>query len=289
MKKIFILSLVLLVFLYVVAAQEGDESSNIMINNEINETISITDFNLIKVFPIEMSIGDTQLNLQIENIGNTDLNDVGALITGQGVSTYNIEPIELLKPGEKGYIWLLINTKQAGNIILNVKIKNKIFTQEIKVIDPNARTEKGIDLEKLNLLNDELSNLTKLYGTYDSEYKNKKNEGYDVGGISFNDVKNYIRNAQVYSTKKDVENLEANIVLIKSELNDIKNNLDNTVIPQVTITDQIKNNLPLISGILGTIVTFFAVWEILKKKKESLKKSVKTLDKKKNNKKRKRK
>lgn len=111
--------------------------------------------------------------------------------------------------------------------------------------------------------------------------KKKKDAGYDISGINFNDVKTYIRNAQAYSTKKDVINLEANIVLINAELEDIKTNLDSAIIPERSIGDEIKNNLPLISGILGTVVTFFAVWEILKKKKESINQSIKKLDKKK--------
>lgn len=173
MKKILILSLVFLLSLYIVSAQENNESSNVTVN-EINETIPITDFNLVKMIPDEMNIGDTQLNLQIENIGNTDINDISALITGKGVSTYNIEPIEILHPGERGYILLWINTKQAGDISLNIKIKDKIFTKEIMVIDPNAKKEQEIDLEKLNALNNELSNLTKLYDQYESDYKKEK-------------------------------------------------------------------------------------------------------------------
>ncbi|MCX6711423.1 MAG: hypothetical protein NT139_00080 [Candidatus Woesearchaeota archaeon] len=284
MKKVLILSLVLLLSLYIVNAQENNESSNL--SDVTNETVlieptnvSITNFTLLKIIPNEMNIGDTQLNLQIENTGNTDVSDVSALITGKGVSTYNIEPIDILHPGERGYILLWISTKQAGNISLNIKIKDKIFTKEITVINPNAQSGEGIDLEKLNLLNNELTNLTKLYDQYNADYKKKKDVGYDVSGISFTDVKNYIRNAQVYSTKKDVINLEANTVLIQSELEDIKSNLDSVVIPQKSIKDDIKNNLPLISGVLGTLVTFFAVWEILKKKKESLNKSIKKLDK----------
>jgi hypothetical protein len=281
MKNIFILCLVFLLSLYIVNAQESNESFNISINNETQTNISVTDFNLTKIIPNEMNIGDTQLNLQIENIGNNDISDISALITGKGVSTYNIEPIDILHPGEKGYILLWISTKQAGNISLNIKIKDKIFTQEITVINPNAGTGQEIDLVKLNTLNNELTNLTKLYDQYESDYKKKKDAGYDVSSISFNDVKNYIRNAQVYSTKKDVVNLEANIVLINSELEDIKTNLDSAIIPERGIKDEIKDNLPLISGVLGTIVTFFAVWEILKKKKESINHSIKVLDKKK--------
>ncbi len=278
MKKVLILFLILLSLVYVVSAQESNESSNITIDTS-NETIPITNFTLIKIIPNEMNIGDTQLNLQIENTGNTDITDISALITGKGISTYNIEPIEVLHPGEKGYILLWINTKQADNISLNIKIKDKTFTKDIIVINPNAGT--AIDLEKLGLLNNELSNLTKIYDQYEIDYKKKKDTGYDVSEISFNDVKSYIRDAQIYSTKKDSTNLEANIVLIESELDYIKNNLDSAIIPERTIKDEIKDNLPLISGVLGTIVTFFAVWEILKKKKESINQSIKSLDKKK--------
>ena len=266
MKKILILSLVFLLSLYIVSAQENNESSNITVN-ETNETISITDFNLTKIIPNEMNIGDTQLNLQIENTGNTDINDISALITGKGVSTYNIEPIDILHPGEKGYILLWISTKQAGNINLNIKIKGKVFTQEINVINPNAQGEQGIDLEKLNTLNNELTNLTKLYDQYEQDYKKKKDAGYDVSGISFIDVKSYIRNAQVYSTKKDVVNLEANIVLIQAELEDIKTNLDSAIIPERSIGDEIKSNLPLISGILGIFGYIFCCLGDIKKEK----------------------
>ncbi|HLC66736.1 MAG TPA: hypothetical protein VJK52_03800, partial [Candidatus Nanoarchaeia archaeon] len=56
------------------------------------------DANLVDIFPKQITIGDSQLNLYVENTGNRPLKNLVAFVTGDGISTYDVIPIEELQP-----------------------------------------------------------------------------------------------------------------------------------------------------------------------------------------------
>lgn len=230
------------------------------------------DFSMSKIFPTTTNIGPTQLNIQITNTGDASIENLGAIITGEGIAVTDIVPIEKLEAGQQGYIIAFITANHGGNIPLLIRVLNKEFRSTLKVTDITAsfnEVKKRQDAVKLKQKSDQLDkqldNLTALYENYDHEYIEKKTQGYTFPELSFQDAKGYLRQSQANLAKADILNGEASLILVESELREIRTRLDAGLIQKKTWKDTLRENAPWIAAIMSTIVAAFAILDNLKK------------------------
>jgi hypothetical protein len=240
----------------------------------------VYDVNLVDFFPKQINVGDSQLNLYVENTGNQDLNSLMAIITGEGISTYDVTPIETLKPDQKSYIIARINAKESGMIDLQIKILDDVFERKIAVRNPEEeqgaieqQREEERRKERLDAAAKQLSNLTDEYDSLEELYYAKKNQGFDLASIDLKDAKGYLRDAQAGYTKGDVDATEASLVILRNELNDLSALLENVQKPKRSFGQWIKDNSTFVvtfGYILGIIISLFTIIELVKKNKASL-------------------
>ncbi len=270
-----------------------------VLDNTTTKKEQIVDFKITNFIPNEFKIGDTQLNIQVKNIGNTELKNLIAVVSGKGFSTYDVVGIDYLKPDTSSYILVTGNFREMGGITLTIRINEKVFYQNITVIDPNyvddqqrlKALQEAEEARKKNIAEQQsqLEDLEKKYIALENEIGTKKEQNYDVSGINLLDLKNFLRNAESNIVVGDADKAKANLKIASDEYTYQKNKLDSSKQITKSFFYKVKDNLVLISSTAASIITLFALFEILKRKKESLSKKVMevkvTIDKKKGKKK----
>lgn len=260
------------------------EQENITNISNTSQT-QITDLRLIHVVPKEFKTGDIQFNLQIENNGTAELSNLVAFITGKGFSTYEIVPIDSLKAGEKSYILVMGNAKEAGEIELTIKINEKVFNRSITVIDTASIEDKEKldelekkDVEKKALVSGllvQLNDLKANFSTLEKELEAKKDENYDVSSVNLEDLKKLMRDAEAALIKGDSEQGEVSFTLALDEYATQKKKIEEAKEIKKSFTQILRENALLISTFAGSLIALFTLIEILKKKKESLYQKIK--------------
>jgi hypothetical protein len=278
-KSIFvILGFVLIFSLSGIYAQGNDTGNQTVTNSSMdNSSVAFQSLSLTNFMPQEVKLGDVQFNIQVQNNENTTVNNTFAFITGNGFSTYNIAPIDSLAPGEKDYIFVYGNLKQAGNITLTIKINDETFYQNVSVIDQSTESDQQkldelqAEQEKeqqIKNISDQLNALKQNFTSLQNEFGDKQSGNYDVSLINLNILDNYLHNIQADILTGNVNDANVNLNLANQEYLTQKNNLDNVKkVPLITI---LKNNVVLFSTFAGAILTVFALYELFKKKKEDI-------------------
>lgn len=271
------------------ALNEINITTNETIINETSSVEAKANYNLTSFTPKEFKVGDVQFNIQVQNTGNTELKNLMAFISGKGLSSYDITPIDVLKPGEKSYILMTGNLREEGDIPITIRINDKTFTQVIKVIDPNsgvnnaalkAMQEKETGKKAaVAILSQQFEELNKNYTSLDQDYFNKKKENYDLSGISLEDLKKFLRNAQSSIIAVDSEQANISLTLAFNEYNYQKNKLDQAQKIETSFLDAIKNNVGLLSAIATGIITLFGFYEFVMKKKDTVSEKLKSIKK----------
>ena len=241
-------------------------------NSSAIQNLAITNF-----MPQEVKLGDVQFNIQIQNNENETVNNTFAFVTGNGFSTYNVAPIVSLAPGEKDYIFIYGNLKQAGNITLTIKINDETFYQNISVINQNTESDQQkldelqAEQEKeqqIKNISDQLNILKQNFTALQNEFSEKQSDNYDISLISLNTLDNYIHNVQADILMGNVDDANVNLNLANQEYSTQKISLDN--VKKVPLINILKNNVVLFSTFAGAILTLFALYELFKKKKEDI-------------------
>jgi hypothetical protein len=288
MKKFFILMFVCFAFSFVIAenmttnasesdlANLSDPSSpdfnfNASENVSLNETILVTPAIILTgITPKETKIGDVQMLIQIQNKKNETLSNPAIFISGKGYSTYEIAAVDDLVQNEKGYLVVQGNFKEAGIINLSIRINQEIFYQNVSVVNPNLETDKDKldNIEELANLSKELDSLKQQYNLLTEELATKQKQKFDVASISLADAKSYLRNAETNLITENVVSTKANIKLASEEIDYMSDKLEKATVRP--FMERLKDNLVPFSVIAGSVMTFFALWELLKKKSEKV-------------------
>src|SRR3989344_994782 len=223
--------------------------------------------------PKEFKLGDAQFSIQIQNNKNETITSVLAFVSGKGFSTYEVTAIESLEPGEKGYILLNGNFKESGLINLTMKIAQKTFYQEVSVLGEseedvkkteNLLKQQEVKKKVLADLSLQLEILKQNYSDMEAELARKEKEGYDIKDTSLNELKKYIRETQASILGEHSEEARINIGLATEEFNAVESKLKN--LEKLPFMKRFKEHLIIFSSIAGAIITFFALYELLKKK-----------------------
>jgi hypothetical protein len=275
MKKA-ILPILILIFIFSLSGiyAQGNETNQTSENASqaaIEHKLKLTNF-----MPKEVKIGDVQFNLQIQNIGNETATNIIAFVTGKGFSTYEMIQIDSLAVWDKSYIFVYGNLKQEGNITLTIKINDDIFYQNITVLNPDSDKQKLEEIQKeqeteqqIKNISDSLVILKQNFSDLEILLKEKSGNNYDVSSVNLNTLDNYIHNIQADILIRNVEDANLNLNLAYDEYATQKSKLDNaSKIPLITL---LKNNVVLFTTFAGAILTFFALFELLKKKRQEVK------------------
>lgn len=274
MKKRFILLCFVLLFFNGIYAQGNETSNQTIFDNSSIISVPATDLILTNFMPKEVQLGDAQFNLQVQNNKNETMSNLFAFVTGDGFSTYNVIPINSLAPGEKDYIFVYGNLKQSGNITLTVTINNEIFYQNVSVIDTSNQQkidemQQEQDLEKqVKNISDSLNLLKQNFSSLQNQFSEKESSNYDVSLVNLNLLDSYIHNVQTDILMRNVNDANVNLNLAYDEYTTQKNILDNA--KKLPFMNVLKNNAVLFSTFAGAILTFFALYELLKKKKSEV-------------------
>src|SRR3989338_1086374 len=264
-EKFIFLCLITLTFLIGIASAENQtEISNTDISVEL-KGISLYNF-----FPTETKVGDVQFSIQIKNEGNETINNIIALVSGRGFSSYDIVPIDSLSPGERSYIIAYGNLRESGNITLTLRIDRKIFYKNITVTDPNERVLSNAEEEqkKLENISQQIEELKTEYASLELEISEKKDQDYDVSSIKLDDLKKFLRDAETSVFSKNLNGAISNLRLAEEEYNYQKNKRDTArTVPTI---NKIKDYAIIFSAIAGSILAFFAIYELLIRKSMNL-------------------
>ena len=254
------------------SAQNG---TNLTVNLSDAFVLPTASFEIKKFFPTETKVGDIQLSINVQNLKNETVSDLYAYVSGDGFSSYNVVPIDSLKPQEKSYILVSGNFKKAGNINLTIRMNQETFYQTVKVSDDSASVNIYNSQLALNL-SAELSNLKNSYTSLESDVQVKKTEGYDVSAVSLSDLKVMLRDAQASLLSEDLVQARVKIDLAEEEYQSQFAKMSK--LSKVSLSYKIKDNAVLFSTLAGAIITFFTLYELLKRKKENLKEKIKSIN-----------
>jgi len=239
------------------------------------ELIMMSDF-----VPKEFRVGDVQFNVKVKNVGTVKMENLAALVSGKGYSTYDVISIDSLKPDESSYIIVMGAFKERGNIRLTIRIGDFQFYQDVTVIDPssvddNKKLEemKKAEQEKkrnLELLSKQLDDMEKNYTSLETALHDKKVNKYDVSEISLADLKASLRSARASLAVDDAIGAKASLSRAEDEFEYQKGKIESAQLIKRSFWDTVRNNLLLVSSTAGAILTLVAAYELLKKKKESI-------------------
>jgi len=280
-----IIYLVCFLFMFSFAFAENVTVNDSLIVNETNvtanlsESVNVTNVSSVileikNFLPSETKLGDVQLSINIQNVGDKELSNLYAFISGEGFSSYDVVPIDSLKPLEKSYILISGNFKKAGYINLTIKINQEVFYRTVKVLDDSI----GVSIYNAALasnLSAELFNLKNNYAALESDFQTKKSDGYDVSGVSLSDLKIMLRDAQTNLLSENLVQTKVKLDLAEEEYQIQLAKMGN--LSKVSLAAKLKENALLFSTLAGAIITFFTLYELLKRKKEAVSEKIKSI------------
>ncbi len=285
--------IIFLILLNIVVAEENITSTEnqALITNEINETNlttevipEIEDISLKNFIPKEFKLGDAQFSIQIQNNKNEIISNIMAFVSGKGFSTYDVTPIDYLEAGEKGYILVNGNFKESGLIELTIRINQYIFSQNVTILGESQKDlERAEELlkqqeeKKKNLedLSSKLDVIKQNYSALEAQLAEKKKNNYDITGISLEELKRYLRNTQASILGEHVEDAKVNLGLAMEEYTTLENKIANLrKLPKIT---RFREYAIIFSAIAGSIITLFALYELLKKKSTAVVSTITTI------------
>jgi len=251
-----------------------DNSTIIDQNIPIPEPVLTTDFDLVNLSPHEIIVGDIIFNIELKNTGTTVLKNLIPVVVGKGFSMYDVVPIQTLNPGQSAFMYVSGHLSDAGSMFLTVKVNDKIFYQRITVQNPSIQIDAAAleqaqeaKTQAYQALSLQLGELESDYRVLEQEFAKKKNK-YDLSDVKLEDVKEYLRAAQSNLASGDLQKANVSLILSLSEYKDQLNHMNNA--SKKPLINKIKDNIVIISTIAGALLTLFALYEILKKKKESI-------------------
>ncbi|MFA5259164.1 MAG: hypothetical protein WC979_06660 [Candidatus Pacearchaeota archaeon] len=288
-KGDLILMIILLIGVFSIVPVFSDENSSIIptvqntsnieypasnysnISEITNTSVPNISISLINIIPRSFNLGDTQISIRVQNNDQVAKKNLAALVSGKGFATYDVIPIDILAPGERDYILLLGNFREAGNLTLTIRIDDNVFKEEVSVIDQYLIEQQNQEAENKQILANlsvEFLILKQNYTFLENYYYAKKEDNYDVSKVSLDQLKIYIRAVDSSILNEDIKNAKSNLKLASDEYVDQKTKLDSAT--TISIITRFKENAVFFSAIAGAIITFFALSELLKRKSENL-------------------
>lgn len=249
----------------------------------VNQTVEIPvqiyqpEISIISITPKEFKIGDNQFNIQVQNNKNVSLKNIALLVTGKGFSINDVVPIESLDAKEKGYVLILGNFREAGNLTLKIQRTEDVFYYNVSVIDANSGRSQELQQQQdsaalIQNYSVQLNSLKQNYSELENLISQKKDDNYDLSKVSLDDLKKYIRTTQSALLTGDMNSAKVNLNLGFDEYADQKAKIEGA--KTVPFLNRIKDNLALVGAIAASILTLFTFYELIKKKKKEVSETI---------------
>lgn len=228
------------------------------------------EISLEKYFPTTVNTGVTQLNIVLNNTGTVNLENIYAIVTGDGIETLDKIPLEKLNAGGRDYVFAKINSTKPGIIDIVIKlyvgdvIKNK-FVDQITVIAPKVVVENNTEKINVTEITKNLEMQKQRYNQIEQIYQDKKQQGYPVD-IIYDKLKEsygYLTDAQSNLLQGDFKKVNVDLGIISSGLDDIQTQLSNSKKAQQSFSDQLKSNLLLYGSIAAAIISIFTAYKMV--------------------------
>lgn len=225
-----------------------------------------------KITPTTINKGEEQLNIVVRNTGNVALQNIEAQVTGYGITTQETISIETLFAGEKDYTFTKILAEQSGTIDLVVKIyvNESLLLQDIAQLSVLEDAVVEV-VEEINTFNktaaaQQLNETRNQFNIVEKQYYEKEKQDYLVYGIGedLDDVKEYLRLAQVAIIEANQKEFEKNILATESGLGIIEAELAEAEKEDKTILELLSENLALVGSLLGVLISAITVWSMTK-------------------------
>ncbi|MFA5176172.1 MAG: hypothetical protein WC413_02845 [Candidatus Nanoarchaeia archaeon] len=286
MKKLGIIFLVLILSISFVLAEETlptNETETITVCNETqcDEACVKCDNNIChkegyeckedlsieKISPEKVQLGLNQINILLKNMGEQDLANVYAKLSGNGIETQEEIPIDNLPVGQKDYTFVKIEASKSGSIDLVVKlyVDDELLKQDIKSIYVIAEEKQPTETFNITELSNALATLKKEYNLLEQEYQNKKLEGFpvDIYKGDLEDINTNIKSAQTYFYQENYKNAKISLDLASETVTDLKEKLSNAKKQEKTLGQKIKENLTYIAGIAAALVSILTAYKLI--------------------------
>ncbi|MBU0461770.1 MAG: hypothetical protein KJ574_04250, partial [Nanoarchaeota archaeon] len=239
----------------------------------------MTDFELANITPRKTNKGEVLFSIQVKNTGTVQLKNLIPLIVGRGFSSYDVMPITTLNPGQTGTAMVAGQLSEAGEILLTIRINEKIFYDKVTVdvptttVDPEElKAQEEAKKTALEVLQQQLDDFKARYESLEAQLRSKKVD-YDTSDVKLDDLKKYLMSAESTLLTSDVEKTNISLLLAEREFEDQNEKLANA--SKKPFLARIKDNVVIISAIAGAIITIFAFIELIKKQKQGLSQKIK--------------
>ncbi|MBS3097387.1 hypothetical protein J4209_01180 [Candidatus Woesearchaeota archaeon] len=227
------------------------------------EFVCTEALNIEKILPGTITTGVAQINVLIRNTGNVDLRNISIEFSGDGISTLEKLPIEMLVGGDKDYTFTKIGAAKAGVIDLVIKLYvNKdlkdTLVRQLTVLEEEVINITNTTVEiNITAITERLDKLKEKYIRLEQDYQNKKLQDYyvDMAYDNLKETDEYINEAQFYLVEGDYKKIELILTIIEDNFGNIENELENAKKEEKTIRDQIKTNVIYIGSIAAAIVS----------------------------------
>lgn len=252
-------------------------------NNQLTSSL-LTDSIIVEVIELKeelkigrlvtknLNLGQNNIVLQLENIGQKDITNAYITISGDGIKTISKSTINLPKE-QSDFVTAVVSIVNSGDIDIIIKAYSDdlLLGQTIESIFVNPPEE---DLEKETTpaiiyvnetyAKEEIDMLWEAISKNEKNYFLKEAEEYNlpdlIDGIS--DTKEEIKQLQLSYSSLTKEAFDNRVEIILRSLEDINTQID--LAQPKELTDKIKENLGLIATTLGVIVSSLTAFGLVK-------------------------
>lgn len=234
-----------------------------------------------KIVPLNISLGENQVNILIKNEFSQPITDVTANLSGYGLKTTKILPIASLEAGDKDYVFLTINASQTGQHDIVIRVRSLFGGREIVSEFVNTLTILN-NVPSLYNRTELIASLANYRGDLrllETEYTEKRADGYQLFSLedTLKETKGLLVKAQTALTNDQLAEANEHLSLVSFNLDDIRTNLQTARKPKRSISEVMKDNIFWISALITTLAGALALYEKQRHKMATLKEKVKHL------------
>lgn len=262
-------ALLCMVLMSVSATSENLSSEGLNVTTQHNGTSftmpssPVQSVSLVRVVPDSFMQGDVQFTLVLRNNGTEALSSLMPLLSGKGFASYEITLLERLEVNSTGYVLVRGLFKDAGNLTLSVSFGEQRFIVPVLVNAPTFLATPAPTVDLANLT-ERLTSLKRTYESLEQRKQAKADQGYAVSGVHLDEAKKLLREAESSLLLKEGEQALVKLTLAQEEL--IQQDGKLAVVQPTSLSAKLKDNAVLFSTLAGALLTFFTLYELLKKK-----------------------
>jgi PKD repeat protein len=213
----------------------------------VNVGLHVSRISLVSYFPKTIDLGDQAITFIIKNEGTEVLTELDAKLIGNGIQHLSSTKISRLNPGDQDSITVQAKFLQPGSVQAIAKISDNSFSVNFSV--GSLLQLSHADLQK------QLEEIKKVAQDYESQYFQKKSEGYLVEAAqeSIKVAREYIKSAEESLITGKLQSTKSNLELATSNLNDAKRILETALKEKKNIAQLLRENALAITAVIAAL------------------------------------